>query len=146
MGVYVDILCVGAVEKVFEPLFYNVGDLCIQHLVELYWRVAKLDFTLECKDYWERSCQGLPCVHEVAHHIVNKIPFTLNDIHPFWKELIWEDSSTSCEISLRAKEVTHRRIREMWSQFTTGTLKQSTAYQLGELYHDLQNPGNTGDS
>jgi len=127
-------------EKVFEPLFFNVGNRCITHMVESYWRIVKLDFSLECKDYWERQCQGLPCVHEIANALVNRTPITPADVHPFWRELIWEDSSTSGDISLRAKEVTHRRLRDMWSQFTTGLLKQSTAYQIGELYHDLQNP------
>lgn len=128
------------VESIFAPLFYNVSDRCFTELLKLYKRIEICDLTEECKDPWVRTFQGLPCVHEVAIALVERKALTPDDVHDYWKELIWEDSSTIDEITLQAKEVTQKRIREMWSKFTTGTLKQSTAYQIGELYRDLLNP------
>ena len=131
------------VSLIFSRLFYVVSDKCLDHLRASYRRLEKDDFEEECTDWWVEECLGLPCIHKIAMAIITRTPLDPMDIDVFWRKLSWEDGSTpygSVDDGLAGMTIPEIRLREMWLKLQSGTLKQGTAYQLGELYTELEYP------
>ena len=127
---------------IFSRLFYKVSDRCFDHLLATYEIMLTGKFPEQCTDHWVRNCLGLPCVHQIAHAIISNTPLIEDDIHPFWRDLHWDDTpETEDDPNLKVRmNIIELRLHEMFTKLELGTLKKSTAYQLGELYQDLEHP------
>ena len=78
------------VKLIFRHLFHNVSDRALHKLWDIWEDIKAKNYEEHCEDYWMRECQGLPCIHEMVQHIIQKKPFKLNQIHRFWRQLQWD--------------------------------------------------------
>ena len=128
---------------IFDLLRNNVSNECFELLLEIYEKAKKIRSLTTCRDSYWREAHGLPCAHEFFIAIRDRMPIHLDQIHPYWRQVRWENLNPIIEDDVVHIDPNIVSLNNLMEQMNNNLLSKDQIERMASAYEDMINPGTT---